>query len=217
MEEKMICLENVSFDYGDRKILDQVSLEVSKGEKIGILGESGCGKSTLLSLLAGLYRPMGGTVTIAGATEPDEIVKKVSIVMQSPMLLPMTIYENITLGHTYPSERINHALKVANLEKWIATLEQGIHTYLGDRANELSGGQAQRIAIARAVCKDCEVMLLDEPTSALDKETARSVLEALSNATAGKTLIHVTHHESQLRGYDRIYRLRDHKLWPEEN
>lgn len=135
MEEKMICLENVSFDYGDRKILDQVSLEVSKGEKIGILGESGCGKSTLLSLLAGLYRPMGGTVTIAGATEPDEIVKKVSIVMQSPMLLPMTIYENITLGHTYPPERIDHALKVANLEKWIATLEQGIHTYLGDRAN----------------------------------------------------------------------------------
>ena len=205
-------LEEVSFSYGDRLIADRISLTVHPGEHIGIVGESGCGKSTLLKLLAGLYRPTAGTIKVMGCSQPSEISKMVSIVMQTPMLLPMTINENITLGHSYSSEWIAHILRVASLDQWIATLEHGIDTYLGDGADELSGGQAQRIAIARAMCKNAGLFLLDEPTSALDGETARSVLAALREFTAGKTLIHVTHQPKQLEHYDRIFRMQNGKL-----
>ena len=212
MSEMIAELKNVYFSYGEKSILEDVSLTVCRGEKIGIVGESGCGKSTLLCLLAGLYEPSSGSVRIAGETEADKISAAVSIVMQTPMLLPMTIYENITLGHEYSDEWIRHILELSSLDKWIDSLEDGIHTYLGDRANELSGGQAQRIAIARAMCKDSDLILLDEPTSALDSETRSSVLEALKNATAGKTVIHVTHDDSQLKDYDSVYRLQEAKL-----
>ena len=212
MKEKIIKLEDVCFFYGAKQIVDRVSFTVCKGEKIGILGESGCGKSTLLSLLAGLYSPSGGSLKVAGESEPDRICEKVSIVMQSPMLLPMTIYENITLGHEYSKDWIDHVLKLSCLDGWIDSLKDGVYTYLGDRANELSGGQAQRIAIARAMCKDSEVILLDEPTSALDPETGLSVMEALKNATKEKTVIHVTHRQEHLESYTRVYRMQDGKL-----
>ncbi len=212
MSERIVELEKIGFSYGEKRILEQISLTVYKGEKIGIVGESGCGKSTLLNILAGLYAPDSGSICIAGASEPDAISKAVSIVMQSPMLLPMTIRENITLGHEYSAEQIRKVLELASLDQWIKTLPDGADTYLGDRANELSGGQAQRIAIARAMCKDSEVILLDEPTSALDKETSVSVLEALKNATAGKTVIHVTHAREQLVDYDAVYRLQNGNL-----
>ena len=212
MSEIIVELKNVYFSYGDKSILEDVSLSVCKGEKIGIVGESGCGKSTLLCLLAGLYEPSSGAVRIAGETEADKISSAVSVVMQTPMLLPMTIHENITLGYEYSDEWIRHILELASLDKWVDSLENGIHTYLGDSADELSGGQAQRIAIARAMCKDSDLILLDEPTSALDSETGISVLEALKNATAGKTVIHVTHDRSQLKDYDYVYRLQEAKL-----
>jgi ABC-type multidrug transport system fused ATPase/permease subunit len=212
MSERIVELNHVIFSYAEHRILDDISLTVCKGEKIGIVGESGCGKSTLLHLLAGLYPPEAGSVCVAGATEPDAVSKAVSIVMQSPMLLPMTIRENITLGHECAEEKLRKVLELASLDKWIDALPDGADTYLGDRANELSGGQAQRIAIARAMCKDAEVLLLDEPTSALDKETSLSVLKALKNATAGKTVLHVTHAQEQLENYDRVYRLQNGKL-----
>lgn len=210
---RVIELEQVSFSYGGRRIVDGVNLTVSKGEHVGIVGESGCGKSTLLKLLAGLYAPMEGTLKVAGEAEGAKISKAVSIVMQTPQLLPMTIRENITLGREYSGEWIDQVIRLACLEQWIASLEHGLDTYLGDRANELSGGQAQRIAIARAVCKNSEIILLDEPTSALDHETSQSVLEALKRSTEGKTVIHVTHQQSHLEKYDSIYRMREGKLY----
>ncbi len=132
--------------------------------------------------------------------------------MQSPMLLPLTIRENITMGHEYSSEWIDRVVDAANIRSWIDTLDKGLDTYLGDRADELSGGQAQRIAIARAICKDADILLLDEPTSALDGENAASVLEALNRYAAGKTVIHVTHRPEHLSGYDRIFSMKAGEL-----
>ena len=203
----MIELKNVSFEYENRKVFENLELSISKGQKVGIVGESGCGKSTLLKLIAGLYRPSFGSLVVDGETESEKISRKVSVVMQTPMLLPLTIYENITMGHRYPEEKVEEACRMANLSEWIDTLPEGINTYLGDRADGLSGGQAQRISIARALCKETGILLLDEPTSALDQENASSILDALNHSMSGKTVIHVTHRPEHLVGYDRIYRM----------
>lgn len=205
----MISLQDVSFKYENITVFEDISLNVEKGEKIGIVGESGCGKSTLLKIMAGLYKPTSGKVFVDGEAEPAGIIKKVSIVMQSPMLLPMTILENITMGHEYSKQWIDHVCEAANLSKWIESLPEGINTYLGDRSDELSGGQAQRVAIARAMCKDSSVLLLDEPTSALDEDNTASVLEALKLNFADKTVVHVTHRPEHLTGYDRIFNMKE--------
>ena len=208
----MIELKNVTYTYENHPVFEHISLKVEKGQKVGIVGESGCGKSTLLKLIAGLYAPTEGSVTVTGESVPANITKKVSVVMQSPMLLPLTIRENITMGHEYSSEWIDKVVDAANIRSWIDTLDKGLDTYLGDRADELSGGQAQRIAIARAICKDADILLLDEPTSALDGENATSVLEALNRYAAGKTVIHVTHRPEHLSGYDRIFSMKAGEL-----
>lgn len=208
----MIKTENLTFAYATRTVLEGIDLEAAPMEKIGILGESGCGKSTLLRLLAGLAAPSSGQITVCGETEPAAITKHISMVLQNPMILPLTILENITLGHPLPEDKLQKILRGTRLDAWIAQLPDGVNTYLGDRANELSGGQAQRIAIARAMAKDSPVILLDEPTSALDNATATDVLDSLRELTQNKTVVHVTHRPEFLEGYTRIYRLENGKL-----
>ena len=207
--EPIIFGENLSFSYKEKEILKDLNFAFKKGERVGIVGESGSGKSTFLRLLAGLLSPTEGVVSVAGETKAEGIIKKISMVMQEAMLMPLTIKENITLGKDVPEERINEVIKAAKLDGWIDSLEEGIDTYLGDRANEISGGQAQRIAIARAMLKEADIILLDEPTSSLDKETTTEVLEALDRLMEGKTVVHVTHHPDLLKGYDRIITVKE--------
>ena len=211
--EPIIFGENLSFSYKEKEILKDLNFAFKKGERVGIVGESGSGKSTFLRLLAGLLSPTEGVVSVAGETKAECIIKKISMVMQEAMLMPLTIKENITLGKDVPEERINEVIKAAKLDGWIDSLEEGIDTYLGDRANEISGGQAQRIAIARAMLKDADIILLDEPTSSLDKETTTEVLEALDLLMEGKTVVHVTHHPDLLKGYDRIITVKEGRFY----
>ncbi|MBP5625258.1 MAG: ATP-binding cassette domain-containing protein [Lachnospiraceae bacterium] len=211
--EPIIFGENLSFSYKEKEILKDLNFAFKKGERVGIVGESGSGKSTFLRLLAGLLSPTEGVVSVAGETKAEGIIKKISMVMQEAMLMPLTIKENITLGKDVPKERINEVIKAAKLDGWIDSLEEGIDTYLGDRANEISGGQAQRIAIARAMLKDADIILLDEPTSSLDKETTTEVLEALDRLMEGKTVVHVTHHPDLLKGYDRIITVKEGRFY----
>ncbi len=207
--ETVIFGKNVTFMYKEKEILKDLYFSFQKGERIGIVGESGSGKSTFLRLLAGLLSPTEGIVSVGGETRADGIISKISMVMQEAMLIPLTIKENITLGKDVPRERIEEAIKAARLDQWINSLEDGIDTYLGDRANEISGGQAQRIAIARAMLKDADIILLDEPTSSLDKETTTDMLEALDKLMDKKTVVHVTHHPDLLKGYDRIITVKE--------
>lgn len=205
--DNAIEVRNLTFRYREKTVLDGLSLSVRRGEHVGIVGESGCGKSTFLKLLAGLYTAEPGSVTVDGETLPQNIIKKISMVMQTPMLMPMSIRENITLGHEVSGERMAKILEAAQLSTWVATLENEIDTYLGDHANGLSGGQAQRIAIARAMAKEAEVILLDEPTSSLDRATGEELMKALERLTEGRTVIHVTHQTDYLKGYDRVIRM----------
>lgn len=212
MYQYAVHLDNISFSYGDNMVIKNLSLQAKHGEHIGILGDSGCGKSTLLKILAGLYEPDCGKVVISGESLPQKIREQVALVMQHNSLLPLSIRENITCGHDIADETVWAACENASLTHWIETLPKGLDTNVGERGNQVSGGQAQRIQIARALCKNASVILLDEPISALDKETGDSVLNALNTLTDGKTVIHVTHHQETLDNSYVIYRMTGGKL-----
>ena len=212
-----ILLRDVSFCYGEKRVLDNISMTVKEKEHIGILGGSGCGKSTLLKVLAGLYPVKEGCCEVAGEHTPEGIRKQVSMVMQTPGLFPLSIRENITCGHPVTEEKVWEAVQAAQLEDWVRGLPEGLDSLVAERGGNLSGGQAQRIAIARAIAKDAPVVLLDEPTSALDGETAEALLRAMERLTEGKTVIHVTHREETIQSYDRILVLKEGKLFEKES
>lgn len=207
-----VYLDNISFSYENTMVLKDLSLKMMSGEHIGIVGDSGCGKSTMLKLLAGLYEPERGKRIIAGESSPERIRKQVALVMQHNCLFPLSIRDNITCGHEIEEEVIKRACQNASLMQWVETLHQGLDTNVGERGAQVSGGQAQRIQIARALCKDAPVILLDEPTSALDKETEAAVLLTLNTLMKDKTVIHITHHPEALDSSYNIYRLEGGKL-----
>lgn len=212
-----ILLQEVSFGYGEKRILDRITLQVREKEHIGILGGSGNGKSTLLKILAGLYEVKEGRCTVEGENRPEQIRRQVALVMQTPCLLPMSIRDNITCGHPMSEEKLWNAVCAAQLEEWVNRLPEGLDSFVGERGGSISGGQAQRIAIARAIAKDAPVILLDEPTSALDDKTSVALLRAMERLTEGKTVIHVTHREESLQNYDRILVLKGGKLFDKES
>ena len=212
MCEYAVCLDNISFSYEGTTIIKNLSLRVRSGEHIGIVGDSGCGKSTVLKIIAGLYEADCGEVVIAGERTPERIRQRVAVVMQHNSLLPLSIRDNTTCGHDISEEIVWTACHNASLAKWIGSLPDGLNTNVGERGNQVSGGQAQRIQIARALCKDAPVILLDEPVSALDQDTGWSVLNALNALTHGKTVIHVTHHRETLDHSYTIYRMKGGKL-----
>lgn len=212
MQEFAIDLDRVSLAYEENPVLKALSLKVRRGEHIGILGDSGCGKSTLLKVISGLYVPDEGKVCIMGEESSEKIRKQVAVVMQQNSLFPMSIRDNITCGHSISEEILWEACHKASLTKWIESLPKGFDTNVGERGGQVSGGQAQRIQIARALCKNAPVILLDEPASALDKETGQSVLKALKNAVSKKTVIHITHHPETLDDSYTIYRLEGGRL-----
>lgn len=212
MYQYAVCLDNISFSYENAMVIKNLSLKVRHGEHIGIVGDSGCGKSTVLKIIAGLYEADYGETVIAGERSPEKIREHIALVMQQNSLFPMSIRDNISCGHNIPEEIIWTACQSASLTKWIENLPDGLDTNVGERGNQVSGGQAQRIQIARALCKNASIILLDEPVSALDEDTGRSVLSALNKLTEDRTVIHVTHHRETLDDSYTIYRMEGGKL-----
>ena len=212
MYQYAVSLDNISFSYENNMVISNLSLRVMPGEHIGIVGDSGGGKSTLLKILAGLYEPDRGKVVIAGETLPEKIRERVALVMQNNSLFPLSIRDNITCGHDIPEEEVWKACENASLTQWIRTLPHGLDTNVGERGNQVSGGQAQRIQIARALCRNATIILLDEPVSALDKDTGYSVLNALNKLMEGRTVIHITHHQETLDDSYNVYRMEGEKL-----
>jgi len=197
-----IAVENLSFRYGEKPILQDLSLRFRKGGKYALTGPSGCGKSTLLKLLLGWLPDYGGAISFddqdARDFTPEQLQRQMSYIEQNVFLFNSTIRDNITLGEAFPDEQMEKALRDSALAGDLAVMPDGLDTMVGEEGGNLSGGQKQRVAIARALIHDRSILLVDEGTSALDQKNADIVEKSLL-ANPDLTLILVSHHLTQER------------------
>ena len=201
-------IEHVSFSYGDTLAVDDASLILEPGTVTALLGPSGSGKSTLATLIARFADPDSGAVRVGGVDlrdmDEETLYSTVSFVLQDAQLLGATVRENIALGRPDADlEQVRDAARVAHVDEEIMALPDGYDTVLG-RDTALSGGQEQRIAIARAVLLDTPVLLLDEATAMADPESEAEIQEALSALVAGRTVLVIAHRPAAVRGAHRI-------------
>jgi ATP-binding cassette subfamily B protein len=201
---------NVSFEYEPgQSVLSQISMAIAPGEKVAIVGATGAGKSTLVSLIPRLYDPSHGAVCIDGEDIRNYFVQslreQISLVLQDALLFSGSIRENIAFGRPSASEQeILAAAVAANADDFIQRLPDGYDTLVAERGSTLSGGEKQRIAIARAILRDAPILILDEPTSSLDAASERLVMDALKRAAAGRTTLIIAHRLTTVRLANRI-------------
>mgnify|MGYP006287779765 CR=1 FL=1 len=208
--EGHLRLENVSFTYTEgERVLKNIDLDVKPGEMIGLVGETGSGKSTLVSLICRFYDPTKGRILLDGTDLPDIQVKSlrsnIGMVLQETFLFAGTLRENIAYGKPEATDiEIIQSAKAANAHDFIMNLPDGYDSEVGERGVGLSGGEKQRIAIARAVLKDPAILILDEATSAVDTATEQSIQDAMNRLVQGRTTFAIAHRLSTLRNADRL-------------
>ena len=213
-----IDLENVGFSYTTRPdTLKNISFSIKPAEAVAVVGPTGAGKSTLMSLLPRLYDPQKGRVLIDGIDVKDVSIESLraqfSIVLQEPLLFSGTIGENIGYGRQGATQAdIEEAAKAANAHDFIMKLPKKYKTPLGERGAKISGGERQRISVARAFLRDAPILILDEPTSSIDSRTEGVILEALERLMVGRTTIMIAHRLSTIRAVDRILVIHDGEL-----
>ena len=202
-------LQNVSFRYGTRTILNDVSISIEPGEMIGLVGHSGSGKSTLVNLICRFYDVAEGSIRLEGvdirSLPISEYRRNIGLVLQEPFLFFGTIAENIAYGNPEASrEEIIAAARAAHAHEFILRLPQGYDSLVGERGQALSGGERQRISIARALLIDPPILILDEATSSVDTETEMEIQAALDNLIRGRTTLAIAHRLSTLRRANRL-------------
>lgn len=208
-----IVFEKVCFSYDSgREVLKDIDMRIRSGEKVGIIGSSGCGKSTLIRLLCRFNSITSGTLSLAGKRIEElsgaALYPQLALVGQQPFLFSGTIRENVLKGRVDASDdEIEEVLKRVQLWEYVLALPKGMDTEIGESGGKLSGGQAQRLSIARALVKDAQIVLLDEPTAALDQKTEASLKDAFAELLKGRTAVIVTHRYEILEDVDYIYRL----------
>jgi ATP-binding cassette subfamily B protein/subfamily B ATP-binding cassette protein MsbA len=205
-----VSYEHVVFGYEpDRPVLHDISFTAEPGDVLAIVGPTGAGKTTLVSLLVRFFDPWRGRVTIGGSDIREFTLRslrsQIALVLQDPFIFPTTIAENIALGRPDATrEQIVAAAEAANAHTFIERLPDGYDALVGERGATLSGGEKQRLSIARAFVKDAPLLVLDEPTSALDARTETLLLEALERLMAGRITLVIAHRLSTIRGADEI-------------
>ena len=205
--------EHVSFTYDEAPVLDDVNLAIGAKQVTVLKGMSGSGKTTLVDILIGLHRPQAGRVLLGGTPLNDIDVgalrRRIGYVTQDLSLLHATIRENICLGDDSLTDAdVAHAVKLAGLEDFIATLPQGLKTSAGEMGARLSGGQRQRIALARALVTRPDILILDEVTSALDPATEAEIVGNIRSLAHAFTIIVITHRDAWMEVADRLYEVR---------
>ena len=213
-----VQIKDVCFEYVKNKlVLNNINLDIQKGETIAFVGNSGGGKSTIVSLIPRFYDVKSGGILIDGIDireyTLESLRQNISVVFQDNFLFSGTIRENILLGKQEATEEeINNALKMAYLDEFISTLEKGVDTQIGERGILLSGGQKQRVAIARAFIKNAPIVILDEATSALDNKSEAIVQKAIDNLMKDKTVFVIAHRLSTIQNADRIAVINEGRL-----
>ena len=215
-----ISMENVSFFYDDKQVLDNQSFIFEKGGKYALTGPSGCGKSTVLKLLLGWLPKYQGFIHFDGKNAsdftPEQLLQQMSYIEQDVYLFNTTIRDNITLGIDFSDEMLKRAIKDSSLDGDLANMPLGLDTPVGENGSNLSGGQKQRVAIARALIHNRSILLVDEGTSALDQKNADIVEQSLLD-NPNLTLILVSHHLTQKRKaqFTKVYELKPITVSPE--
>ena len=219
VEDSSVTFENVSFRYenASKDALHQISLQIKDGEHVAFVGPSGGGKTTLASLAARFFDTTEGTVRIGGVDVRDipseKLMEKVSFVFQDSKLLKMSIYDNVRMGKKDATrEEVLQALKDAQCEDIIAKMPNGIDTVIGSKGTYVSGGEAQRLSIARAMLKAAPILILDEATAFADPDNEAKVQAAFSRLSEGKTVIMIAHRLSSVVDADRICVLKDGEI-----
>ncbi|MBP3588986.1 MAG: ABC transporter ATP-binding protein, partial [Muribaculaceae bacterium] len=206
---RSIDYNDVCFSYGERQVINGVTLHIPVGSTVALVGQSGSGKSTLADLLPRFYDPSSGSITINGIDIRDLQVHDLRSLMgnvnQDAILFNDTFFNNITFGVEHATmEEVENAARIANAHDFIMESEQGYQTVIGDRGCRLSGGQRQRISIARAILKNPPVLILDEATSALDTESEVLVQQALERLMQNRTTLVIAHRLSTIRNASMI-------------
>lgn len=217
----LLRMTDVDFSHDSGlEVLRNVNVEINCGEIIGIIGETGSGKSTFVDLISELIQPTAGSIEVFSANERKlntrEWQNNIAYVPQNPYFLDKSILSNICLNDKIDKQeqnKIDAIISVSQLESVIDNLKDGISSIIGERGGKLSGGQLQRIAIARALYANKNVLILDEATSALDPTTEKALLVALKNEFRNKTVILITHRPKTLEFCDKVFELRNKNIW----
>ncbi len=210
-----IRFENVRFSYErGKEVLKGVSFEVNPGDMVGLVGKSGAGKSTIINLMCRFFDVDAGAVYVDGhnvkQVRLEDLRRQVGMVMQETFLFDGSIIENIRYGRPGASfEEVVRAARAANAHEFIVDKEDGYDTVIGERGIELSGGEKQRLSIARAILHDPPILILDEATSSIDSETERNIQEAIATLIRGRTTIAIAHRLATLRNADRLLVIED--------
>ena len=204
-----IEFKNVNFEYKKgNKVLRDINLEISKGQVIAFVGSSGAGKSTMMALILKFIRPNTGEIYIDNKNiqliSSRDIRSNIALVQQQPFLFSGRIIDVIKMGRNYSDEEVINSAKIANAHKFIQKLPSKYETEIGERGSNFSGGQIQRIAIARAILGNPSVLLLDEATSALDAESEAEVQKGLNQAMHNRTVIIIAHRLATTQEADKI-------------
>ena len=211
-----IAIKNLSFRYEERKIIDDLSLFIKKGEKIAFVGESGSGKSTLLKILLGLLKYNQGEVRLGDMELSgiclNNLYDRVSYISQDAPVFDGTIKENLVFNKEVPKEQMLGALNEVQLSHLVENLEEGLDAEIGEKGTCLSGGEKQRLALARLWFENSELVILDEATSAMDNLTEEDVMKSVMQKLKDKTVIAVAHRLSSISGFDRIVLFREGKI-----
>lgn len=211
-----IAIKNLSFQYEERKIIDDLSLSIKKGEKIAFVGESGSGKSTLIKILLGLLKYSQGKVRLGDMELRgiclDNLYDRVSFLSQDAPVFDGTIKENLVFDRMVPEERIRDALREVQLSDLVENLAEGLNTEIGEKGTCLSGGEKQRLALARLWFQTPELVILDEATSAMDNLTEENVMKSIMSKLKDKTVIAIAHRLNSISGFDRIILFREGKI-----
>ena len=210
--QSSIVLDDVEAAWDADPVLEGVNLSVRRGESLAVVGPSGAGKSTLMAVLAGDLLPSGGSVRVEGtelsAATQDEVRSASALVAQTTWLFTGTIADNLRLAQPYATpSQMWQALEVARLDKEVALMPEGLETQVGEAGLGLSGGQAQRLSLARAFLADRPVLLLDEPTSQVDLASEAAIVESLEQLAQGRTVVTISHRVGALTAADRTVRV----------